>query len=858
MIASTLILAWALAASPGAHVFFQYGPYEAGIPKPESVLGYGPGERHTVFRDQERALLAIAERAKARVRVFEFGKSVEGRPLRVFAVSSPKNIARLEEIRKGIGRLSDPKPGEDYGKLIEDTPPIVWINECIHGDETASFESAMWLLYNLAASRNAAIERALENAVLILNPAYNPDGHERYVVWYNGVAAGSPSGSAYEHSAPSIARGRTNHYRFDMNRDRVSLSQDETRQEVAEFLRWNPQVYVDQHGQLENYFFPPNPMSVNANVGRDRLNKWTGIFGRATAEAFDRNGWLYFIKRDFDFYFAGYLDTWAALQGAIGMTHETDHGASIRETREDGSIATLRGGMEKHFTSAIAVLRASGERRKELLSDFLKFKLDAVTGRHAGKNKGIVLAGEWNDLLRLQRILHGHGIRGHIYGREIQLESAHDFWTGASGRAKAGPYAMLVSLADRAGPLAKALFDPQSDFEEAFVREQLRRRELEKRKEPDPDAGDYEFYDMTGWSMAFGHGLKAWWIEDPKSAPSNVITDTAPSVMKRGERRKPSPIGYAVRYRTMEDLLAVVRLTEEGVRIHVSTRDLRAGSAALPAGTFLLLKARNEEDLERHAELLAAAPGTEVVPLETSYPSEGAEGPGSRSVQPVRPPSIAVAFGDPASPSAFGAVWYLFEREFRLPFTPIANAPLARDLSEFSCVVFPPGRFTVSAKLREWVQEGGCAVVLGGGSWALGSSGFVELQAVKVESKSPTYVPGSLFEAWLDARSFLAYGYPSEDGKAVRIAAPVSGSTFYQAAESGSVLTMPKEESKVRLLSGWSWPDETPKALAGTVWAQVQRVGRGNVVFFVFDPAERAMWPGLWKMLLNAIVFGPQ
>ena len=85
---------------PGPMDFYADGPYDSSVPRPETLLHYGPGERITNYRDQERVILGIAEKAKARVKVIEFGQSVERRPLRVIAISSPQNIDRLEEIRK--------------------------------------------------------------------------------------------------------------------------------------------------------------------------------------------------------------------------------------------------------------------------------------------------------------------------------------------------------------------------------------------------------------------------------------------------------------------------------------------------------------------------------------------------------------------------------------------------------------------------------------------------------------------------------------------------------------------------------------------------------------------------------------
>src|SRR5579862_4159756 len=142
------LVAGMVLAAPSQFDFYADKPYDPSIPKPDSTLGYALGERTTNFRDQERALMAIASAAGKRVKVIEYGKSWEGRPLRIFVVGSPENMNRLEAIRRDNGERAE---GRDVA--VKD-PVLVWVNECIHGDETASFESGMALLYDLAASRS--------------------------------------------------------------------------------------------------------------------------------------------------------------------------------------------------------------------------------------------------------------------------------------------------------------------------------------------------------------------------------------------------------------------------------------------------------------------------------------------------------------------------------------------------------------------------------------------------------------------------------------------------------------------------------------------------------------------------------
>src|SRR5688572_15031421 len=89
--------------------FYDRGPYRPQIPRPDSLLGYGVGETHTQFAWQERVLLAIANAARDRVRVQEIGTTTERRTQRLFLISAPENIARLDAIQADLQRLGDPR-----------------------------------------------------------------------------------------------------------------------------------------------------------------------------------------------------------------------------------------------------------------------------------------------------------------------------------------------------------------------------------------------------------------------------------------------------------------------------------------------------------------------------------------------------------------------------------------------------------------------------------------------------------------------------------------------------------------------------------------------------------------------------
>src|SRR5690554_5721457 len=119
--------------------FYASGEYRQGIPRPEEVLGYPIGSWHTTYGRMEKYIAALAEAAPERVRVFDYGRSVEGQVMHLIAVSAERHIGRLEQIRAGLARLADPRATTraEAEALIQDLPVVVWLNAANDGNETA-------------------------------------------------------------------------------------------------------------------------------------------------------------------------------------------------------------------------------------------------------------------------------------------------------------------------------------------------------------------------------------------------------------------------------------------------------------------------------------------------------------------------------------------------------------------------------------------------------------------------------------------------------------------------------------------------------------------------------------------------
>ena len=139
---------------------------DASIPTCEQVLRYRWGDDISSHYQVETYLKALAKAAPKRTRLVEYGRSYEGRSLNYLVISSEENIARLDEIQAANIQLSDPRTclADEAKSLIENSPAIVWLAYCVHGNEISPSDAALVTAYHLLADKresNAAILKEL-------------------------------------------------------------------------------------------------------------------------------------------------------------------------------------------------------------------------------------------------------------------------------------------------------------------------------------------------------------------------------------------------------------------------------------------------------------------------------------------------------------------------------------------------------------------------------------------------------------------------------------------------------------------------------------------------------------------------
>jgi murein tripeptide amidase MpaA len=156
----------------------------------------------------------VAAAAPGLVRIENFGKTGEGRDLKIVIVS-----------KNGV---FDPAAIHASGRAI------LLVQNSIHAGEMDGKDSCLALLRDIVIAKTKAA--LLDHVVFVFIPVYNIDGHERRSA-YNRI----------NQNGPEPAGWRANGSNLNLNRDYMKADTPETRAFLKMFHRWLPDFFVDDH-----------------------------------------------------------------------------------------------------------------------------------------------------------------------------------------------------------------------------------------------------------------------------------------------------------------------------------------------------------------------------------------------------------------------------------------------------------------------------------------------------------------------------------------------------------------------------------------------------------------------------------
>ncbi|MCU1268464.1 MAG: putative carboxypeptidase [Acidobacteria bacterium] len=478
------------------------------IPSPRSVLGFDPGDEHTIADwGQITDYFQRLDKASDRVLVQTIGETTLKRPIIVAIISARENILALEKYKGIQRRLADPRlvnSEQDRDRLIQDGKVVVAISCSIHSTEIVASQMSLALAYELATAKDAETHAMLQNTILLLIPSANPDGVDIVADWYRKTL-----GTPFEGKEPPELY---HHYAgHDDNRDWFMLNLKETKAITKLFWQeWFPEIVYDVHQQGSNgsrFFVPPFYDPPNPHIAPVLLRQ-VGLLGHKIAadlEATNHRGVL--TNAVYDTWWHGGFRTAPYFHNSIGILTEA---ASARlmsagnVTREQLARSSTRGmrnaleattnfpnpwtgglwrprdimnlelGASRSVLSMAANYRASylrsfyelgSQTQKQEPGEPIAYLVPAGQGRDEAVAKMIgALIEQGVEVFRLERELHATFGPQSLQRTNATSEKLGDYrmivaQTASMQEVPAGSYIVFLSQPQRSNILA--LFEPQ-------------------------------------------------------------------------------------------------------------------------------------------------------------------------------------------------------------------------------------------------------------------------------------------------------------------------------------------------------------------------------------------------------------
>jgi len=804
------------------------------IPSPEEFFGFKIGTslvRYDKVVEYFRLLADKSDRASFEV----FGLTNQNREQVKLIITSPQNQSQLESIRRSHLNLIDPNASVNYA----DEKVIVELAYNVHGGEIAGTDASVLTAYYLVANEDPDFVNKLSQAVVLIEPSQNPDGRERAVNFINGFqndpAIADPNDIGH---SGGWTPHRGNQYWNDLNRDWLALSQIESKNRVAYYHKWYPNVYLDFHemGSSSTYYFEPSPLSTwNKILPQSNYNVLTAILANHFSQALDKIGSLYFTKESFTNLSPIYGSTYPDYQGGVGVTLEVGSTSGV-EVETDAGIRKFSKNLKDNFEIGIAAFRAAVEEKETFLKEQKAFFESAVQQADGLPYKAIVFGSKDDE--SLNRLFLDHLLRHHIEVYELTKSITQNGKTYEPGSA------YVVTLKQAHFRILQSIFEENET------------NKYDKQT---------TFYDISGWSTAHGYGI-------PFSKSAAVI-ESGNRILETPATKEfslnQSQLAYVFDYKELLAPKALYAIQSKGLIPRVAhlpfTSKTATGEHAFSAGSIVIPIAYQSKSAEEILQILQETSkevGIQIYAINNGFSINGID-LGSNNIKVIKKPEIALVTG--GNWTAFGEVWSLLNDIYKIPVVKIKQENIDRaDLSRYSSIILTGSNYSedFAKNLSNWVDNGGTVVSLStANSWTTKAlfpkpasnkqeSNQVQNssanQLARISRNSSERLNGIIIRANLDLKNPLAFGITDSSRYSLKTSVIGLDSSFIEKTVLKSTDT---------LISGYAEAAALAK-LKGNIIVGTTSKGRGSVVFFAESPAFRNYWFSSSRLLINALFFG--
>lgn len=798
------------------------GNYNKEIPTPKDVLGFELGSQHCEWGDVLRYMDAL-NRASDRVVLRELGRTHERRPMIQLIITSPKNHAKLEQIKVEHHKLTDPTQSASLN--VEQMPLVSDVVCSIHGNEDSGVNASLALAYIFAASQDAPILEMLDNMVLLLMPGANPDGINNFSVWCNHTRGESTLDDNLLNSVSEAwPKNRGNHYWQNLNRDLLMCQHPEGKVCVSHYLEWLPNLVLDLHekgGKAGTFFHSPgHPKRLHPYVTQENqaLTKEVGDY---ITSATTPIGARPYSGRDFDDFYLGKSAAYGDVHGSVCLLFEHPNTGQYARMYDKG-VLTLAEGIRTQTYATLSALMAGRDMRTKLLNYQREHYQRAAAEANASEVKGFVF--------------HARGDRARAY-RLIENLLAH--------QVKVYHLAKDVKVGKEKFAAGESFIIPLSE-QRFFYKTMALWEKLDK----DTSYDSKIFYDITTWSFPLAYNVAH---ADLKSV-DGLVGDVAELKFAQGSViGGKSEVAYTFAATELYSHNILRALLKKGVAVKIARKPFKADGQKMGYGSAVVEVANQPIDAEKLYNLLSQAAkenGVDIYAINNAkFSTEKLE------FAVARTPKVALLVGDGIESSNCGEVWMLLDKHYGIAPTMLKRFPFdSKLLAKHNTLIVVDGTLPKGhkefGKIRKWVENGGTLITVKNGYKFANFAGLTHIETLADPTKSgENKLKGAILNASLDTTSPLGWGYSEEFMPLMKV-----GNKVYANPKSESTI-VPLRFTEKPYLSGYISQENLDRVVSAPV-AMVIKCGKGRVIHFAESITFRSYWYGSSKLMMNAIYFG--
>ena len=865
----------------------------AQVPTPESVLGHKPGDDFFLagYTESLGYFQKLAQ-STDKLKLVQVGKTTRGLDWYIAIISSPQNLAKLDQYKDTARRLALVKGLTDAQahELAHNGKVIVHIDGGLHATEVAGAQHTIQLAYNLVTATDPATTAILDNVILVLWFSINPDGQDQVAQWYRANL-----GTPYEVSnLPGLYQEYIGH---DNNRDGYMNNMVESRVITKTELEYYPNVFYNHHQTAPfpaRIWIPPfgDPVSLNPHP---LMYRWVNVFGTAMAAYLDEHGMPGAMHRGrFDDWYPGFVDHVNNFRNTVSFLTETalyryatPHFYTVDEfPRDKQDLRTevfysspWRGGWWRlgdavHYMlgASMAVLDTAAKNREQLLFDRYRAGRDVIARFTKNPPYAYVIPRRQRDPNTAAVLVEKLLIDG------IEVDRATKPFTANGSTYPEGdwvvlmdqPFAALVKeLFDiqkypqlphpppvsntagpgggggsggRGAPAATAAATPAPPAAAPGGGRGAGRGAAGGGAQSAPPTGQMP-YDVTGWTLPMQMGVEVVTVAEPVSAETRQglqkIDRVDPIV---GKVEGAGPV-FAFSHNTNAALLAVNDLLAAGHKVSFA----KDGATIYASGNAAAILQKDGVD----ATSLKEAPAA----FEVKKPRIGLYEPWAGNIDE-------------------GWTRWILD-QFKFPYTILHNADIrdghlrehydtilfaemaARQIMDGMAAGSVPGQYAGGVgeegaqALRDFADAGGTVVTLGNASlFAIEQFNLPVTDVVAGLPQGQFFCSGSLLRAEIkDAGHPVVAGLPAQPALMFE-RNPVFDT---KPAFRGKVLAAYVKDRNP-LLSGFLLGADRIEGKAAAIDADY---GKGHIILLGFRPQWRGQSHGTYKFLFNALYYNP-